>query len=262
MNKKPDYANWIPKKLIAALGGGGALFLLLFLLSFLLEGSLILTIGRVIFVCLAIFFIGFCLYMQHARTLLSYEGGGIQGKILDNVVSHLEWDGNGTLLDIGCGSGAMAIKAEKRYPTAQIVGMDYWGIGWDYAKSQCESNAEIEKVSERVRFQKGDASKLDFADDTFDAAISNFVFHVVRSQPDKLALIREAFRVIKPGGVFSFEDVFFAKGSYPDLDGLIAALTKDVAELHFVDTRNSEFVPKFLSTPMVAGNMGLIYGKK
>lgn len=262
MNEKPDYASWVPKKLVIALGSVGGLFLLLFLLSFLLKGSLVLTIARIIFLCIAVFAIGFCLYMGHARTLLSYEGGGVQGKILDNVVNHLKWDGEGTLLDIGCGSGAMAIKAAKRYPKARVVGMDYWGIGWDYAKSQCERNAKIEQVSDRVHFQKGDASKLDFPDGTFDAAISNFVFHEVRSQPDKLALIQEALRVIKPGGVFSFEDVFFSKSDYKDLDTLVSTLAGSVSEFHFVDARKNDFVPKFLSTPMIAGNMGLIYGRK
>ena len=51
---------------------------------------------------------------------------------------------------------------------------------------------------------KADAAKLPFLDDTFDAAVSNFVFHEVRSQRDKQALIREALRVVKPGGAFAF----------------------------------------------------------
>ncbi|HBC93245.1 MAG TPA: hypothetical protein DCZ10_10205 [Pelotomaculum sp.] len=166
------------------------------------------------------------------------------------------------VLDIGCGSGALAIKAAKKYPQARVVGMDYWGATWDYDQSQCESNAWIEGVDSRTTFQKGDAAKLDFPDAYFDAAVSNFVFHEVRSQPDKAALIREALRVIKSGGVFAFEDVFFSRTRYPDLEGLVAELSKDVAELHFVDTRKSDFVPGFLRTPLVAGQMGLIYGVK
>ena len=103
---------------------------------------------------------------------------------------------------------------------------------------------------------------MEFPDAHFDTAVSNFVFHEVRSQPDKLALIREALRVLKPGAPFAFEDIFFSPRSYPDLDKLLQALSKEVAELHFVDTRKNDFVPLLLRTPMVAGNMGLIYGKK
>ncbi len=261
MRDKPDYANWIPKKLVAILGTVSGISLVLFLFGFLLN-DVVGVVVRVVLLCITLFFGFFFFYMLHARKLLSYEGGGVQGKTLDNVLHHLQWDGNGKLLDIGCGSGAMAIKAAKRFPGAQVTGIDYWGAGWDYAKGQCDNNARIEGVSERTDFQKGDASKLDFPDATFDAAVSNFVFHEVKSQPDKLALIREALRVIKPGGVFSFEDVFFSRSHYKDLDGLIASLEKDVAELYFVDTRGSDFVPKFLRTPFVAGEMGLVYGRK
>ena len=194
--------------------------------------------------------------------MLSYDGGGVQGKILENVLNYLDWNGNGKLLDIGCGSGALTIKAAKKYPDALLTGMDYWGAMWDYAQSQCEANAQLEGVGDRIAFRKGDAAHLDFPDAQFDAAVSNFVFHEVRAQPDKLALIREAMRVLKPGASFAFEDVFYSKSHYPDLEAMLTALSKEVAELHFVDTRQNGFVPGVLKTPFVVGEMGLIYGKK
>jgi ubiquinone/menaquinone biosynthesis C-methylase UbiE len=178
------------------------------------------------------------------------------------MLKYLHWEGNGRLLDIGCGSGALAVKAAKKFPKAQIVGVDEWGAMWDFAKSQCEDNARLEGVADRTTFQNGDAARLDFPDASFDAAVSNFVFHEVRSEPDKLKLIREALRVLKPGAPFSFEDAFYSKAHYPDLNALIAALSKDVAELRFVDTRQNDFVPKLLKTPMIVGEMGLIYGRK
>ena len=262
MNQKLDYASWVPKKLIVMIGTVSGVFFVLFLLSFLIESNVVILISRAILLLIAIFFLSMFAYFSHAQKLLSYEGGGAQGKILDNVLNHLNWDGNGKLLDIGCGSGAMAIKAAKKLPNAEILGIDYWGTEWDYGQKQCENNAKLEGVSERIRFQKGNAAKLDFEDETFDSAVSNFVFHEVRSQPDKLALIREALRVVKPGGSFSFSDVYFSKSHYKNLDGLITELSKEVTELHFVDTRKENIIPKFLITPFIAGDMGLIYGKK
>ena len=47
--------------------------------------------------------------------------------------------------------------------------MDYWGKEWSYAKEQCEKNAKLEGVAAQGHFQKGDAAKLDFPDETFDA---------------------------------------------------------------------------------------------
>jgi SAM-dependent methyltransferase len=262
MKEKTDYANWIPVKLLTASGAAGGILAMLFGLSFLISGGPALIVLRVLLAASAALLLCFFGYISRARRLLSYEGGGVQGKILDNVLGFLRWDGNGVLLDIGCGSGAMAVKAAKRYPQARVVGVDYWGAAWDYAQSQCEANARIEGVSGRTTFRKGDAARLEFPDAHFDAAVSNFVFHEVRSQPDKLALIREALRVVKPGGAFAFEDVFFSRSHYPDPAALVRELAKDTAELHFVDTRKSDFVPRFLRTPLVAGQMGLIYGIK
>ena len=88
--------------------------------------------------------------------------------------------------------------------------MDYWGVEWSYAKEQCDRNARIEGVADQITFWKGDAAKLDFPDGTFDAAVSNFVFHEVRSAKDKRDVVKEALRVVKkrwsfflPGYVFS-----------------------------------------------------------
>ena len=210
MKEKIEYANWISKKIPMV---GGILTILLgagAVLSLILARRV--TIAFFVFLVLAIICCADTVYMAAARTALSYRGGNVQSKVLDNVLSYLDvlhWDGNGKLLDIGCGSGALSIKAAKKYSFAAVTGMDYWGAEWDYSKALCENNARLEGVTDRIHFQKGDAANLDFADASFVAEISNFVFHEVRSQPDKLTLIREALRVLKPGGVFVFEDIFF-----------------------------------------------------
>ncbi len=53
--------------------------------------------------------IAFALYVEYARRMLSYEGKKVRDKVLDNVLSYLNWDKNGRLLDIGCGSFDAAI---------------------------------------------------------------------------------------------------------------------------------------------------------
>ncbi len=263
MKTKIHYANWISKKipitggiLTILLGAGTALSLLLAERTTVLFFVLLVP---------AILCCAFALYMAAARTALSYHGGNVQSKVLDNVLSYLDtlhWNGTGALLDIGCGSGAMSIKAAKKYPSSTVTGIDYWGPEWDYSKTLCENNARLEGVTDHIHFQKGDAANLDFADAFFDAEISNFVFHEVRNQPDKLTLIREALRVLKPGGAFVFEDIFYAKSHYGEIEDFVKQLKPYVSEIHFVDTRRPDFAPKFLNTPLVLGQMGLIYGKK
>lgn len=262
MDNKPEYANWLSSKVLMMPLVAGCIAAALAALAFLLNDGAAVWAVRVVLALAAIAFFALFAYFHHARRILAYDGGGVQGKVLDNVIRHLEWDGRGSILDIGCGSGAMAIKAARAFPAARVTGIDSWGAIWDYAKSQCERNAGAEGVADRVVFLEGDASRLDFPDDAFDAVMSNFVFHEVRSQPDKSALIREALRVLKPGGAFSFGDVFFSKTHYRDLPGLIDELSKDVASLTFVDTRKSDFVPKFLRSRLLLGNMGLMHGRK
>jgi ubiquinone/menaquinone biosynthesis C-methylase UbiE len=264
MNGKPDYANWIPKKFVRLFALSGGVLLLLSVLSFFAGEGLVWLIVGIVLLCAAALFLALFVYFSYARRLLSYEGGGIQGKVLDSVLEKLDWDGNGTLLDIGCGSGALAIKAAKLFPEAEITGVDYWGALWDYAKEQCERNARIEGVDERVRFEKGDAARLPFPDASFDAAVSNFVFHEVKTQPDKQALIREALRVVKPGGSFAFQDVLFSKPHYKDAGSLVAGLSEETSEIRLVDTRNNEHIPNILNLPMLCfgSDMGMICGRK
>ena len=262
MEKRPDYANWISTKGLMIFGVAGLFAILLLILTFTFGGGgILIAIRCVLALCAAILLIFFA-YLIHARRLLDYNGGGIQGRVLDNLLANLDWNGKGRLLDIGCGSGALAIKAARKFPEAQITGIDYWGAIWDYALEQCEDNAKLEGVADRTNFQKGDAAGLDFPDATFDAVVSNLVFHEVRSQPDKLALIREALRVLKPNGVFALEDIFFSKGVYGDIGKIVQTLSGDVSSITFVDTRECDFFPVTLKTPLVLGNVGLIKGRK
>ena len=258
--EKPRYKNWIPVKLVAAVLIAALLLLLVARLVVEHSGVIGLVLMLLAFVAL---FLG--LYLLRARTALDYEGGGVQGKVLDGVLRHLAktgWNGRGKALDIGCGSGAMSVKLAKAYPHALVTGLDFWGKGWDYSQKLCEDNARAEGVSARVSFRQGDAAKMPFVDGVFDAAVSNFVFHEVRSQPDKYALILEALRVLRPGGAFAFQDVFFERRVYGDIEAFVAALKPHVSEIHFVDTRKPDYAPGFLNTRMVLGNMGLIWGRK
>ena len=68
-----------------------------------------------------------------------------------------------------------------------------------------EKNAASEGVAARCRFQQGDANKLDFPDESFDAVVSNYVYHNIMGS-DKRALLLETLRVLKKGGVFAIND--------------------------------------------------------
>lgn len=263
MKKHPRYANWISFRPIVK----GAALTLFFILAALLCYALWGRPTFLFYLCLvpAALFLAVTLLLAATKMALSYRLGKAQSKVLDYVASHLDllpWDHQGTLLDIGCGSGAMSIKVARKFPRLHVQGMDAWGADWYYSQAQCQQNARLEGVEEQIAFVQGDAARLDFPDGTFDAAISNLVFHEVRSQPDKLALVREALRVVKPGGVFVFQDIFYSQKVYGDLEQFLSQLKGDVAELRFVDSRRVKGIPRIVGTRFVLGNAGLIYGKK
>lgn len=152
----------------------------------------------------------------------------------------------------------------KKFTDATLVGVDYWGTEWSYAKEQCEKNAKAEGVDMRITFQKGDAGKLDFEDGSFDAAVSNFVFHEVRTQPDKRQVVREALRVVKKGGAFAFQDMFEQKALYGDMNEFVELLKKEgITEVHYIgNIDKTDLVPKFVTAPWMICGVGIIYGVK
>jgi SAM-dependent methyltransferase len=251
-----DYGNWVPKKLLIAL----------LLLTSLFGAATFLpihTIVRVLLGILAVATLLLLLYMYYSYRVFSANGGFFQKKIRGVVLDTLAWDGKGKALDIGTGAGALAIGVAKKYPDAEVTGIDYWGKGWNYAKEMCEKNAGIEGVGERTVFQKVSAANLPFGDGEFDAAVSNLVFHEVNDAKDKRDVIREALRVVRKGGVFSFQDLFRVRKHYGDMDDLLATIRKcGVEEVYFTDTCDLVEIPRLLRIPLMFGDVGVIYGRK
>ena len=262
MKQEANYGNWVPEKALCMLFGMTALFLIIALvLGFTVGNSIITAIFGVICAVTA----AMAIYMYVCHEKFAFGKGNMMAGVHQNLVEHLEWNGEGRLLDIGCGAAALTVRCAKAFPKAKITAMDYWGAEWSYAKEQCERNARIEGIADRVTFQKGDAAKLDFADGTFDAAVSNFVFHEVRTAKDKREVVREALRVVKKGGVFSFQDMFSQKALYGDMNEFVEILKSEgISEIHYIGNleKKLDFIPGFVTTPWMISGMGIIYGRK
>lgn len=260
-HKKTDYGNWVPLALMKRLAAIAGALLAGEVLLVVLDGptALTLLVGGLLAAAVILW-----LYMLRCRVLFDFNRGGLMGQVHQYLTDHLPWDGRGTLLDIGCGSGALTIRCAKRFPNASLVGVDYWGAAWSYAKEQCQQNAAAEGVSHRVRFQKGDAAHLAFPDETFEAAVSNFVFHEVRTQPDKREVVREALRVVKKGGCFAFQDLFEKESLYGDMTDFLSQLRQaGVQELHYIPhVEQQGFIPRYVQAPWMLSDVGLLYGRK
>lgn len=248
--KETNYGNWVPSKYVYIPGLLGMLFVVV---SYFYYPVIVL----------AIIFLMVTMYTSYARAQFAPEGGDLQVKIQNLVLDELKWDGNGNLLDIGCGNAPLTIKALKQYPHAHATGIDYWGGMWDFSMEVCEKNAEIEGVKNRVTFLKASASDLPFEDESFDAVMSNMVFHEVKDSADKKMVIKEALRVVKKGGVFSFQDIFEEKRIYGNIDDLLDTIMDwGVEEVNFIHTSDYDFIPRSLKLPFMVGNIGIIHGRK
>ena len=138
--EKAEYGTWVSSRLVFVPGLIGLLFAGL---SFLLPA--LGVIAAVFLLC--------SLYLAYARRLFSPRGRNIQVRIQDLLLDRMsDWDGVGKVLDIGCGNGALTIQIAQRHPQAQVVGIDYWGKGWEYSKSVCDRNAALEGVTRQVHF--------------------------------------------------------------------------------------------------------------
>jgi len=110
--------------------------------------------------------------------------------------------GNEYVLDVGCGTGRIAIKVAKLLDSGNVVGIDLFKGSSGYSPDPAYRNAKIEGVSEKTEFKHGNLLKLEFLDNTFDTITSSSVLHDVHGDKNKEEAMKEIFRVLKPGGKF------------------------------------------------------------
>ena len=259
-NNRPNYANWVPMRLLFLLAFLVVVATALFVVAFCCSHSLLL---KTLSAALLLATVCLLFMMSLSHRAFSPSGGNLMDKIHQYLVDRLMWDGNGQLLDVGCGAGALTIRCARKFPEANCVGIDYWGVGWDYSKKMCERNAKIEGVDARCNFLKGDASAIDFPDETFDAVVSNFVYHEVRSKKTKEELIRESLRVLKKGGAFALQDLFGQRSVYGNIHAIVERLEEEgISEIYYAESGKELSLPAWLRLPGMLKGVGIIYGRK
>ena len=262
---KPNYKNWVPKGMvisfIAAAVVSGIIFIAL-LATDILTG----TTGLVVKIIVGIAFLVFLLmsvFFVNLYTTFSYDGKKqLARRIIDKLSDYVVIPDGGMGLDVGCGSAALTIACAKKNPKAKMTGLDRWGKEYaSFNRPLCENNAKIEGVADRVIFVKGDACKLDFPDETFDAVTSNYVYHNISSR-DRQSLILETMRVLKKGGTFAIHDEF-TKSKYGDTSLLVKKL-KDLGyeKVELIDTTEGLFMSAKEAGPLGLKGSCLLVGRK
>lgn len=262
---KPDYKNWVPKGMVVSvLAGTGITAILwgIFLFTDLLTGAAKTTVTVILGILLAVLLV-YSIMCLIWYTTFSYNGKKqFSRRIIEKVADYIVLPENGTGLDVGCGSGALTIACAKRNPKGSMVGLDRWSKEYaSFNKPLCEGNAKAERVADNTSFVRGDACKLDFPSETFDAVTSNYCYHNIPSR-DRQELILETLRVLKKGGTFAIHDIF-TKSRYGDMDVLLEKLrSMGYEQVELLDTSNGLFMTKQEATLLCMNGSALLVGRK
>ncbi|MCR5335831.1 MAG: class I SAM-dependent methyltransferase [Synergistes sp.] len=259
---KADYKNWVPKRLLAVCGAAVVIFAAAAAFAgYSASGSTGAALCA-FFAALSLISAAFTVWLAYLRRQFSYEGSRKLSKtIVERTAEFVTLPPGGRGLDVGCGSGALTIAAAKRNPQGHMVGVDIWGGVYkdSFSKSLCERNAAAEGVG-NVSFSCANALDLPFDDESFDAVTSNYVYHNIAGNRQKMLL--ETLRVLKKGSCFAIHDLM-SKSRYGNMQGFISKLREmgyEKAEL--INTADGLFIGSTEAKMLFLADSRLLTGKK
>ena len=131
------------------------------------------------------------------------------------------------VLDLGCGTGTLAIEVKRRQPRAEVVGLDA------DPEMVAQAKAKAERAAVELQLDEGFSTDLPYPDASFDLVLSTLFFHHLDPEP-KRQTAREIARVLRFGGELHVADWG------PPSDPLMAAASLGVRVLDgFDNTRDN-----------------------
>ncbi|HYZ67004.1 MAG TPA: class I SAM-dependent methyltransferase [Mycobacterium sp.] len=121
------------------------------------------------------------------------------GKAYDALVGQSDLADGVRVLEIGCGTGNVTIRAKRAAPGTDMIGLDPDPLALARAQRKMRGISGI-------RFERGYAQQLPFADGQFDRALSSMMLHHL-DEDVKAGAAAELHRVLRPGGQLHIVDI-------------------------------------------------------
>jgi ubiquinone/menaquinone biosynthesis C-methylase UbiE len=158
-------------------------------------------------------------------------------RVLADYLDAMSIDTARAVLDLGCGTGLAARAIARRAKFAgKVTGIDLS----PYLAEQAARLAAAEGLNSRVAFRAGDTRSLDLGDGAFDAVVA----HTLLSHVDRpLAVLKEAARVVRPGGMIAI------------FDGDYASLTFALEDAERTEAHDRKVIAGIITSPHVMRQM-------
>jgi ubiquinone/menaquinone biosynthesis C-methylase UbiE len=124
-----------------------------------------------------------------------YSSGYLPQLVRQNAFTHMPGI-EGRILDLGCGEGLLLKKLVASHPDSEVYGLDPWEeILW----------AAKKRIRKKAILLKGDAFYLPFKESSFSIIFALNLFYNLAGKKDVMRALREAYRVLQPGGYLLFD---------------------------------------------------------
>jgi arsenite methyltransferase len=115
--------------------------------------------------------------------------------VWSRLIDTLHLTGHESILDLGCGRGAVVLIAADRLTTGEAVGVDLWR-----KSDQSGNGIDVKLVTD-------DMTDLPFPEATYDVVVSSLAMHNVKGAARRDRAIDETVRVLRPGGRLLIADI-------------------------------------------------------